>query len=115
LSDHREDLADSLEEQYGTAHPVALAPGGLLAGIAGSLQAQVNSLHGQGIRQLARGLAVEATAPDGLIEAVRLQSDDGFLLAVQWHPEWKVVENPFYLGIFRTFGEACRSRMQRRH
>lgn len=114
LADHRENLGDSLDDQYGPAHPVALAAGGLLAGIAGSTSEMVNSLHGQGIRALGRGLVVEAIAPDGLVEAFRLDSDETFLLAAQWHPEWKVTENPFYLGMFRAFGEACRARMSKR-
>lgn len=109
LQDHREDSETSLDSQYAAAHSVRLAPGGLLEAIAGSSQAKVNSLHGQGIRTLGRGLQVEATAPDGLIEAVSLQGGEAFLLAVQWHPEWKVRENPFYLGIFQAFGAACRA------
>jgi putative glutamine amidotransferase len=52
---------------------------------------------------------VEAQAPDGLIEAYR-HDGPAFMLAVQWHPEWKVRENPFYLAIFRAFGDACRAR-----
>lgn len=108
-ADHRENSADPLERQYGPAHAVSLAPGGMLAALAGSGEATVNSLHGQGIRTLGAGLAIEARAPDGLVEAVRLDRDDTFLLAVQWHPEWKVLENGFYLGIFRRFGDACRA------
>jgi putative glutamine amidotransferase len=110
--DHREDLQAPLEEQYGPAHPVQLA--GSLREIAGTDSAVVNSLHGQGIARLGRGLRVEATAPDGLVEAVRLDDPDRFLLAVQWHPEWKVAENPFYLGIFQAFGAACRARAAHR-
>ena len=63
----------------------------------------VNSLHGQGVDQLAPGLIVEATAPDGLVEAFRHEGE-GFLLALQWHPEWHVMSNPFYMGIFQAFG-----------
>jgi putative glutamine amidotransferase len=111
--DHREDPDEPLETQYAPTHPVALAPGGLLAGIAGSSTVRVNSLHGQGIARLGAGLTVEATAPDGLIEAYR-RDGAPFLLAVQWHPEWRVVENPFYHGIFRAFGDACRQRAQQR-
>ncbi|WP_028919689.1 gamma-glutamyl-gamma-aminobutyrate hydrolase family protein [Pseudoxanthomonas suwonensis] len=107
LADHRENLDDPLDRQYGPSHPVELAPGGLLAGIAGTTSVQVNSLHGQGVARLAPGLVVEATAPDGLVEAYR-GTGPGFLLAVQWHPEWQVTRNPFYLGIFRAFGQACR-------
>ncbi len=112
LTDHREDKTATLDVQYGPAHPVALAPGGLLAGFGGSSQ-QVNSLHGQGVRRLADGLLVEATAPDGLVEAFRFDGQT-FLLGVQWHPEWKVTEHPFYMGIFRAFGDACRARARRR-
>lgn len=111
--DHRENPDDPLEKQYGPAHAVSLAPGGLLAGLVADAEPQVNSLHGQGVSRLGNGLAVEAVAPDGLIEAFRLDGP-GFLLAVQWHPEWRVTENPFYLGIFRLFGDACRQRAAQR-
>jgi len=108
LADHRENLDDPLEVQYGPSHPVALAPGGVLASIAGADSAWVNSLHGQGVARLGGGLVVEATAPDGLVEAFR-GTGPGFLLGLQWHPEWQVADNPFYLGIFRAFGQACRA------
>ncbi len=111
--DHRENFDAALELQYAPAHSVALTPGGLLAGIAGADIAQVNSLHGQGVAHLGEGLTVEATAPDGLIEAYCLDGAS-FLLAVQWHPEWRVVENAFYHGIFRAFGNACRQRASQR-
>jgi len=107
--DHRENKDDPLDVQYGPAHDVALVPGGLLATLVGDTQVTVNSLHGQGVRRLGEGLVVEAQAPDGLIEAFR-HDGPAFMLAVQWHPEWKVTENPFYLAIFRAFGDACRAR-----
>lgn len=112
--DHRENPADPLGVQYAPSHPVELAEGGLLAGIAGRRDVMVNSLHGQGLRALGRGLVVEATARDGLVEAVRLDSPDTYLLGVQWHPEWRVSENPFYLGIFQSFAAACRQRARQR-
>ena len=111
--DHRENKDDPLDVQYGPAHDVVLVPGGLLATLAGDTRAVVNSLHGQGVRRLGEGLVVEAQAPDGLIEAYR-HDGPAFMLAVQWHPEWKVRENPFYLAIFRAFGDACRVRAARR-
>ncbi len=112
--DHREDHDLDLEQRYAPAHPVRLAPEGLLASWIGEPQAMVNSLHGQGIARLAPGLAAEAWAPDGLIEAVRTERSDRFLLGVQWHPEWQVCRNPFYLSIFRAFGAACRERARQR-
>lgn len=114
LDDHRENTEDPLGVQYAPSHPVDLAEGGLLAGIAGAPEAMVNSLHGQGLRTLGPRLAVEATARDGLVEAVRLDDPGPFLLAVQWHPEWRVTENPFYLGLFQAFAAACRERASQR-
>lgn len=117
--DHRENPDEPLGVRYAPAHPVELAAGGWLEKIAGASEVMVNSLHGQGVRELAPGLVVEATAPDGLVEAARLDrgrpgQPDPFLLAVQWHPEWRVTENPFYLGIFQAFAAACRQRAQQR-
>jgi len=113
MLDHRENTDDPLDLQYAPAHEVALAPDGLLARMAGADTARVNSLHGQGIARLGDGLVVEATAPDGLVEAYR-RDGGAFLLAVQWHPEWRVRENAFYHAIFRAFGEACRQRAAQR-
>jgi putative glutamine amidotransferase len=107
LADHREDPDSPLDVQYGPAHSLTLTPGGLLSGIAGDAPVRVNSVHGQGVARLGRGLEIEAHAPDGLIEAFR-GPGPSFLLGVQFHPEWRVTENPFYLGIFQAFGEACR-------
>lgn len=113
--DHRENPDDPLDAQYAPVHELQLAPGGLLAGIAGTDRVRVNSLHGQGIARLGEGLTIEATASDGLIEAYRHDGPSrAFLLAVQWHPEWRVLENPFHHGIFRAFGDACRQRAAQR-
>ena len=98
------------EEQYGPQHLVSTAPGGLLAEITGRSEFMVNSLHGQGIARLGSGLVAEAYAPDGLIEAISISGAKAFALAVQWHPEWDVLNNPPYLSIFRAFGAACRER-----
>ena len=108
---HREDSTRPLDEQYAPTHKLELTDTGLLASLAGTTDVSVNSLHTQGVAKLGAGLVVEATAPDGLIEAFSVQGSAAFSLAVQWHPEWKVAENPFYLAIFRAFGTACRQRM----
>jgi putative glutamine amidotransferase len=108
LADHREVDTDSLERQYGPSHEVTLIPGGLLARLTGQAATQVNSLHGQGVEKLAPGLTVEAVAPDGLVEAYCGETP-GFLLAVQWHPEWAFRENPVSRHIFAAFGDAARA------
>ncbi len=113
--DHRENKTLPAAEQYGLAHPVMVQAGGLLEQILGkSGEIMVNSLHGQGINQLAAGLQVEAVAPDGLIEAVSLPSAKALTMAVQWHPEWRFWENPHSLAILQAFGAAVAARAESR-
>ncbi|ANJ67495.1 gamma-glutamyl-gamma-aminobutyrate hydrolase [Halothiobacillus diazotrophicus] len=114
MADHREPDSPEQSEQYAQVHPVTTVPGGLLAEITGCSEFMVNSLHGQGIDRLGAGLVAEAHAPDGLIEAVRIAGAKSFALAVQWHPEWNVLNTPPYLAIFRAFGDACRARVAQR-
>ncbi|HTV79340.1 MAG TPA: gamma-glutamyl-gamma-aminobutyrate hydrolase family protein [Steroidobacteraceae bacterium] len=112
--DHRDDESADLEVQYGPAHEVRLEPGGLLRGLAGADEIRVNSLHWQGIERLGRDLVVEARAPDGLIEGFRVGGAPHFAVAVQWHPEWQVMSNPFSRALFAAFGDASRKRAQAR-
>ena len=80
-----------------------------MAQILGVPEIMVNSLHGQGIHKLAPGLAIEARADDGLVEAFRVADAEGFTLAVQWHPEWRFSDNPDSVKLFSAFGDACRA------
>jgi putative glutamine amidotransferase len=77
--------------------------------IGGKHELMVNSLHGQGLDRLAPGLTVEARAADGLVEAYTVLDAPGFTLAVQWHPEWKIADNPDSMQLFLAFGTACRA------
>lgn len=106
MLDHRAPQGVSLDREYAPVHAIAVAPGGVLAGLCGCAEAQVNSLHHQGIDRLADALRVEATAPDGLVEAVSLKAPRGFLLGVQWHPEWAFAEDALSRAIFRGFAVA---------
>ena len=108
--DHREDETLPIERQYELAHEVILEPDGQLRRIAGTDRIRVNSLHAQGVRELGRGLAVEARAPDGVVEAFRVESAPQFALAVQWHPEWRAGNNTFSRALFAEFGAACRAK-----
>lgn len=82
---HHRDLA--LYER--NSHEVEFVAGTRLAEVhAGLARARVDSVHHQGIRDLAPAFSVEARCPaDGLIEAVRLPGES-YLAAVQWHPEF---------------------------
>ncbi len=109
--DHRSDKSKPWYERYGPAHTIDIAPNGKLQAILGGARTlEVNSLHGQGIDRLADRLVVEARAEDGTIEAVTVRDAPGFVLGVQWHPEWRVAENPWSLRLFAAFADAARTR-----
>ena len=93
------------DARYGPAHSVILTPDGVLARLAGASEIMVNSLHGQGIDRPAPDLIVEAMAPDGLVEAVSHRTAR-FVVGVQWHPEYKPLENPVGRALFEAFGRA---------
>jgi putative glutamine amidotransferase len=110
--DHREAPDQPLETQYAPVHEITLTPGGMLQRLAGgAASVRVNSLHSQGVRELGKGLSVEARAGDGVIEAFRVSAAKQFALAVQWHPEWRVMDNEFSKALFAEFGAACRERI----
>ena len=73
------------DSRGGRAHEIAVEPSSLLRDLLGVPSLEVNTRHVQVIAGLGRGLRVAATAPDGVIEAV--ESEDGTLLGVQFHPE----------------------------
>lgn len=112
--DHRQPQDPDMDVRYGPRHPVRFTPGGRFERIAGAPEIMVNSLHWQGIDRLAPALEVEGTAPDGIIEAVHVRDAPAFALGVQWHPEYKAMENPFSVKLYAAFAEAVRERAARR-
>jgi len=111
--DHRMRRDVPFDWQYRKAHPVALTPGGLLERVAGSGRHMVNSLHGQGVDRLGPRIVVEATAPDGVVEAISVADAPGFVLGVQWHPEWPRPCAGIDRAIFQAFAAAVRARAGR--
>ncbi len=104
--DHREPDGTP-DEKFAIRHDVALSGG--LETLLGAGRVAVNSLHGQAIDRLAPGLTAEAIAADGTVEAVAMPGARGFLLGVQWHPEWLVATDAPSRTIFEAFGDACRA------
>ena len=102
--DHREDATRPRNKQYGHAHSVTIRQGSLLHEILGESEIPVSSLHGQGIDKVADSLQADATADDGLVEAVSARS--GWTVGVQWHPEWQFNSDLYSVRLFRAFGEA---------
>lgn len=111
--DHRHpDVAD-MDGKFAIRHGVTIAAGGCLGRIVEG-EIQVNSLHRQAVARLSDRLAVEATAPDGTIEAVSVKGAAGFTLGVQWHPEyWATTDGPSK-AILQSFGAAIAAAASKR-
>ena len=73
------------ESRQLTPHRVRVAPGSQTAEVLGESEVPVNSLHHQAVGTVAPGLRASGWSDDGVVEAV--ESPDGQVLAVQWHPE----------------------------
>jgi putative glutamine amidotransferase len=94
-------------------HPVAIGRGTLLAGALGPGETMVRSGHHQAVRRLGDRLRVVAAAPDGVVEAVELaRRDEGWLLAVQWHPEAEGTPDGQLEALLEAFVTACRERIE---
>jgi putative glutamine amidotransferase len=73
------------------SHVVDIVPGSLLHRICRHDVLAVNSAHHQAADRTGRGVAVSATAPDGVVEAIE-HPGYRFCLGVQWHPEFLISE-----------------------
>jgi putative glutamine amidotransferase len=90
-------------------HAVKIEEGTRVAEIYGEPIIKVNSLHHQGLKDIAPSIRVAGRAPDGLIEAIELP-EHPFGLAVQWHPEWLTDQMPTR-NLFRRFVETAGNRI----
>ncbi len=96
---------DGIEARTALVHLVRIEEGSQMSKILAEPILQVNSLHHQGIKDLAPGFRSVAYAPDGLVEAVELQ-EHPFGIAVQWHPEWLTDQEPIR-RLFKAFVDAA--------
>lgn len=108
--DHSTPMQPNPRVRTGKAHGLRIVAGSWLHRVAGATEIKVNSLHNQGVNQLAPRLVAEATAPDGTIEAVRVADAPAFAIGVQWHPEYDFETDAVSRRIFAVFGEAVRAR-----
>ena len=86
-----------------TTLPVRTVPGTRLAGLVGE-SVDARCYHHQAIAELGDGLIVSGWDADGVIEALELPGN-GFVLAVQWHPEESLDD----LRLFSAIVEAARA------
>jgi len=66
----------------------------------------VNSTHHQAVKQPGRGLVINATSEDGVVEGIE-STDHFFVLGVQWHPEFLVQRDSAQEKIYSAFISAC--------
>lgn len=83
-------------------HPVSLEAGTLLREILGTDEMNVNSRHIQAIASVGSSFRVAARAGDGVVESI--ESLDGRILGVQFHPERMKEMMP----LFRYFVQKAR-------
>jgi putative glutamine amidotransferase len=108
LIPHHAPHGATFDGMFDHVHPVKLEPNGVLRRAYGRDDLDIVSVHYQGVEKLGAGLTVEATAPDGVIEAVSAEVNGAPVLAVQWHPEWRAQENPQSQLFFKLLGRALR-------
>jgi putative glutamine amidotransferase len=99
-------LPDAEEHERGakpqSGHRVRIHDGTHLRRIVRTQALKVNTTHHQAVKTLGKGLLVNATAQDGLIEGIESPSHR-FVLGVQWHPEALSLKDPHQRRIFSTF------------
>ncbi|MFG2692949.1 gamma-glutamyl-gamma-aminobutyrate hydrolase family protein [Kitasatospora sp. NPDC048407] len=82
-----QDMGGPDHEHRHLRHPVALTPDTALLSTTGADVVEASCYHHQHVDKPGEGLTVSARAADGTVEALELDGHDGWLVAVQWHPE----------------------------
>jgi putative glutamine amidotransferase len=111
--DHRAPIGPPNDERFKLVHDVSFEEGSELAKLLKAGCIRVNSVHRQVLGELSPRLVVEARAPDGTVEAVRVKEASNFAFGVQWHPEYWASSDAPSGALFRAFGEAARQRAMR--
>ncbi|MEJ2750254.1 MAG: gamma-glutamyl-gamma-aminobutyrate hydrolase family protein [Anaerolineae bacterium] len=88
------------------AHSVTAVPDSQIAHLMGKTVINVNSLHHQGVRDLAPELRATAVSPDGLVEGTEIPGHP-FAVSVQWHPENLIHDDPAMLSLFKGLVDAA--------
>ena len=99
---HRQKANGAETGKHPAAHSIQVKPETQLARIMGSGEHQVNSRHHQGVDRLGPGLIVSAVAADGVVEGLEAP-EATFAVAVQWHPEDRILVNPGGSKTVRSF------------
>jgi putative glutamine amidotransferase len=94
---HPEDIHRN--EDVWARQEVNVVPTSLLAEVMQATTVVTCSGHHQAVKEVAPGLRIAATAPDGIIEAIE-HPGMPWMLGVQWHPEVTAAEDPTQQRLF---------------
>lgn len=87
-------------------HSVKVEKGTALYALCNCERLEVNTFHHESVREPGRGIKVSATAPDGIIEAI--ESEDGRIMGIQWHPELLQQEGGVHTAVFKRLVELAK-------
>jgi putative glutamine amidotransferase len=90
-------------------HAVEIADGTRLRAIVKRRRTEVNTTHHQAIKNLGRGLIVNAQADDGIVEGIESKRHS-FVVGVQWHPEVLAPKRADQRRIFQALVASCKRR-----
>jgi len=102
---HRQPARNAEAGKHPGAHRILVEPNTRLAAIIGAGEHEVNSRHHQAVDRHGEGLIVSATAGDGVIEAME-KPGAYFAVAVQWHPEDRILVSAADRKLFEAFAAA---------
>ena len=92
-------------------HAIKVEPNSLLSKIIPNKEIlQVNSFHHQAVKDLGKGLVVDARAEDGIIEAIHLDDENQWIFGVQFHPEQLARNDDTFLSIYSEFIEQSKKK-----
>lgn len=95
------------ERKTHSGHRVQIPDGTRLRAIVKQPNLEVNTTHHQAVKQLGKGLVVDAIADDGVIEGIE-STRHAFVIGVQWHPEVLAPRRQGHRRILEAFIAACR-------
>lgn len=113
IPDVRETDIHRNEKGGWSFQPVSIDENSLTAEVIGKTEVSTYSGHHQAVKDVAQGLKVVATAPDGIIEALEMENHP-WLIAVQWHPEVSAAQDESQQGIFDALVQQAALRKQQK-
>ncbi len=91
-------------------HEVKLVQGSRLSAVLGEEPVYTNTIHHQCVKEPGKGLKQVAQTDDGVPEA--LESEDGQIMLVQWHPEALLETEPRMRHLFEDLIARCKGENQ---